>query len=165
MPRIAGQHFSVLVRQIVDYRHDTRWDIRMEHFTGRNLLGDAQAIADVAEYTSRLTREQPRNVGSGELVKHGASVYAQRCAQCHGPHGEGEDAGAIPRLAGQHYPYLLRQMHDAVDGRRPNFSPEHIRLLGRLERDDLIGVADFLSRTEWTGPKEQLASLVTVPRE
>jgi cytochrome c553 len=158
VPRIAGQHFNVLVRQIVDYRHDTRWDIRMEHFAGRHVLGDAQAIADVGEYVSRLARERPRNVGDGELVGHGAEVYAQRCAKCHGPRGEGDDAGAIPRLAGQHYRYLLRQMYDAVDGRRPNFSREHVRLLGELERDDLVGVADFLARSEWTGPKEQLAS-------
>ena len=26
IPRIAGQHYSVLVKQIVDYRGDRRWD-------------------------------------------------------------------------------------------------------------------------------------------
>src|SRR3569833_1972325 len=30
--RIAGQHVSVIAKQLVDYRHDRRWDIRMEHF-------------------------------------------------------------------------------------------------------------------------------------
>src|SRR3954469_14833188 len=55
IPRIAGQHFRVLVRQLVDYRHETRWDIRMEHFAGRNLLPDAQSIADVAGYVSLLS--------------------------------------------------------------------------------------------------------------
>jgi cytochrome c553 len=158
VPRIAGQHFNVLVRQIVDYRHDTRWDIRMEHFAGQHVLGDSQAIADVAEYVNRLARERPRNVGDGQLVRHGSEVYAQRCAKCHGPAGEGNDAESIPRLAGQHYAYLLRQMYDAVDGRRPNFSRAHVRLLARLDRDDLVGVADFLARSEWTGPKEQVAS-------
>src|ERR1035438_5547325 len=32
VPRIGGQHFSVLAKQLVDYRHDQRFDIRMEHF-------------------------------------------------------------------------------------------------------------------------------------
>jgi hypothetical protein len=32
-----------------------------------------------------------------------------------------------------------------------------VRILARLERDDLVGVADFLSRSEWTGPTEALA--------
>jgi hypothetical protein len=37
-------------------------------------------------------------------------------------------------------------MHDAVEGRRPNFPAEHIRLLQPFERADFVGVADFLSR-------------------
>ena len=152
IPRIGGQHFAVIVRQLVDYRHDARWDIRMEHYAGRKLLSDPQSIADVAGYVSQLTGEEARNVGDGELVEHGAAVYGQRCAQCHGPVGEGSAKDHVPRLAGQHYAYLLRQMHDAVDGRRPNFSPSHVRLLARLERDDFVGLADFLARSEWSGP-------------
>ena len=29
-PRIAGQHYSVLLKQLVDFRHGKRWDFRME---------------------------------------------------------------------------------------------------------------------------------------
>jgi cytochrome c553 len=74
------------------------------------------------------------------------------CAVCHGSSGGGSEDGDVPRLAGQHYEYLLRQMYDAVDGRRPNFSRSHVRLLARLERADLVGLADFLARSDWTGP-------------
>ena len=155
IPRLAGQHFRVLVRQLVDYRYEKRWDIRMEHFAGRQLLVDSQSIADVAAYVSQISRDMPRNVGDGTLLPRGAKVYAQRCAECHGRLGEGENITMNPRLAGQHYQYLLRQMHDAVDGRRPNFSTAHLKLLSRLERDDLVGVADFLSRSEWNLPKSE----------
>jgi cytochrome c553 len=154
IPRIAGQHFRVLVRQLVDYRHETRWDIRMEHFAGRSLLADPQSIADVAGYISLLSRDAPRNVGDGALLKYGAEVYARRCVECHGPNGEGENLSMTPGLAGQHYAYLLRQMYDGVDGRRPNFSTSHIRILARLQRDDIVGLADFLSRADWTGPRQ-----------
>jgi hypothetical protein len=37
-------------------------------------------------------------------------------------------------------------MHDAVEGRRPNFPPDHVHLLERFELADLAGVADYLSR-------------------
>jgi cytochrome c553 len=157
IPRIAGQHFRVLVRQLVDYRHELRWDIRMEHYAGRGLLKDSQSIADVAAYVAMLARDAPRNVGDGSLLRHGAQVYAERCAECHGNSGEGDGRALTPRVAGQHYAYLLRQLYDGVDGRRPNFSAGHIRILARLQRDDLVGVADFLARSEWTGPIETLA--------
>jgi cytochrome c553 len=159
VPRIAGQHFRVLVKQLVDYRHEKRWDIRMEHFAGRRLLSGSQAIADVAAYVADLGSEMPRNVGDGKLVDHGANVYKARCADCHGPVGQGNGRAATPRLAGQHYEYLLRQMYDAVDGRRPNFSDTHVRLLGKLQRDDLVGVSDFLSRSWWN------ADPATAPRD
>jgi cytochrome c553 len=157
IPRIAGQHFRVLVRQLVDYRHELRWDIRMEHYAGRSLLKDSQSIADVAAYVAMLARDAARNVGDGTLLRHGAQVYAERCAECHGDAGEGDGRALTPRVAGQHYAYLLRQLYDGVDGRRPNFSAGHIRILARLQRDDLVGLADFLSRSEWTGPIEALA--------
>src|SRR5689334_839005 len=72
VPRIAGQHFEVIVRQLVDYRHDSRWDIRMEHYAGRKLLDDTQSIADVAGYISQLSGDEVRNIGNGELTRHGA---------------------------------------------------------------------------------------------
>ena len=31
VPAIAGQHYIVVVKQLVDYRHQRRWDILMEH--------------------------------------------------------------------------------------------------------------------------------------
>lgn len=152
VPRIAGQHLRVLIKQLVDYRHDSRWDIRMEHFTDRHSLSDAQAIADVAAWVKQLEVQTPPGIGKGDLVGHGATLYAAQCRSCHGDAGEGKAQEAVPRVAGQHYEYLLRQMYDAVDGRRPNFSRRHVKLLARLGRDDFLGLADFLSRSGWTEP-------------
>jgi cytochrome c553 len=157
VPRIAGQHFRVLVRQLVDYRYELRWDIRMEHYAGRGLLKDARSIADVSAYVSQLARDAPRNVGDGSLLRHGALIYRERCAECHGEAGQGDGRAFTPRLAGQHYAYLLRQMYDGVDGRRPNCSAGHVRIFARLQHDDFAGLADYLSRSEWTGPREALA--------
>jgi cytochrome c553 len=144
VPAIAGQHFAVIVRQLVDYRHDKRWDLRMQHFTDEHRLKGAQDIADVAAFVSQLRVRRASDHGSGEYLVHGGEVYARLCASCHGKTGEGDKD--YPRLAGQHYEYLLRQMHDALEERRPNFPREHVRLLERFELADLTGVADYLSR-------------------
>jgi cytochrome c553 len=146
VPRIAGQHISVLAKQLVDYRHDRRWDIRMERVADKHHLGDAQAIADVATYAHQLKVDVPPGVGDGELLTHGAHVYEQRCQSCHGPSAQGNARQMVPRIAGQHYEYLLRQIYDGADGRRPNFSPFHIRLFSGLRRDDITGLSDYLSR-------------------
>jgi cytochrome c553 len=146
VPAIAAQHFRVLARELVDYRHDKRWDVRMEHFTTEHHLSGAQDIADVAAYISSVPATHSGGRGSGEYLVHGAQVYAQQCASCHGAAAEGDDLQRYPRLAGQHYEYLLRQLHDAVEGRRPNFPSEHIRLLERFQRPEFVGVADYLAR-------------------
>lgn len=151
VPRIGGQHASVLIKQLVDYRHGRRWDIRMEHFTDPHHLENAQAIADVAAYVSTLQARSAPGVGTGELLQHGAEVYAHLCASCHGRLGQGDDRRGVPVLGGQHYEYLRRQIYDAVDGRRPSFSRSHIRLLARLDHHDILGVADFLSRARAPG--------------
>ena len=145
-PAIAGQHRRVLIRQLIDYRHSERWDLRMESVARSHLLPDAQSIADVVAYVSELPRAPTPGVGAGDSLAYGKQVYARLCASCHGAGGEGDDAKEIPRLAGQQYAYLLRQLYDAVDGRRPNFPVAHVRLLKRFERQDFVGVADYLSR-------------------
>jgi cytochrome c553 len=146
VPRIGGQHFSVLARQLVAYRHGQRWDIMMENFADSHRLPDAQAIADVVAYVSSLDDPSPAGVGTGEWVEHGAKIYARLCESCHGTSGEGDAAHQVPRIAGQHYEYLRRQVYDAVDGRRPGFPPSHVRLFAKLEHNDIAGVADYLSR-------------------
>jgi len=146
VPRIGGQHMSVLAKELVDYRHDRRWDIRMEHFADNHHLPDPQAIADVASYASHLSVSVQAGVGDGELLQRGTEIYARRCSSCHGTSAGGDATRMIPRIAGQHYGYLLRQIYDAVDGRRPNFSRSHVRLFARLERADIVGLSDYLSR-------------------
>ena len=146
VPRIGGQLMSVIVRQLVDYRHGARWDDRMEAFTDRHMLRDAQEIADVAAYVSQLPVSTKATTGNGDLLEHGSKVFARRCAGCHGQAAGGDSRKAVPKLAGQHYQYLLRQLYDAVDGRRPNFDAAHVRLLKRMDRDDFTSIADHLSR-------------------
>lgn len=146
VPRIAGQHKSVIIRQLVDYRLGVRWDDRMEAFADKHMLRDATEIADVAAYASRLLVLKQPQPGPGELLDKGAKTYRRRCSSCHGDDGQGRPDKTIPRLAGQQYGYLLRQLYDAADGRRPNFSAGHVRLVKRMDRDDFTSTADYLTR-------------------
>jgi len=100
VPRIGGQHTSVLWKQLVDYRHDRRWDLRMEHFADRHHLSDAQAIADVAAYIHQLEPNGPAGEGGGKLTGAGGALYAQLCRSCHGATAQGDAGRVVPRIAG-----------------------------------------------------------------
>jgi len=100
VPRIAGQHTSVLAKELVDYRHDRRWDIRMEHFADNHHLPDPQSIADVASYAHHLIPVKPPGIGDGQLVGRGEAIYAHRCSSCHGPAAGGDAKKRIPRIHG-----------------------------------------------------------------
>lgn len=148
VPAIAGQHGSVLLKQLTDFRHDRRWDERMQHFTDRHHLPSSQDLTDVAAYASRLERFGARSnaVGSGAHLNEGASVYFRRCEACHGPLGQGDVLRFRPRLAGQHYIYLLKQLTDTALGQRPGMDPEHVTRIRALSENEAAGVADYLSR-------------------
>lgn len=146
-PRIAGQHFHVLVKQLIDFRRGKRWDFRMEE-RARSHLGGFQDVADVAFYVSALPRGSDGNASGDEALAKGAGLYASNCSSCHGKRGEGDDMEAVPMLAGQHAAYLLRQMYDAVDGRRPTLTRLHSQPIKSLDFEQLHALADFVSRLE-----------------
>jgi len=150
IPRIAGQHYRVLVRQIVDFRYGKRWDVRMEGIAAKHtLLATSQDIADVADFVSRLDRDGSRGVGDGLYVEKGAAIYTQQCASCHGADAEGDGDKGIPRLSGQHAAYLARQIYDAVDARRLPLAETHRKRFVPLDFEQVLGLTDYLSRIGW----------------
>jgi cytochrome c553 len=148
-PRIAGQHYHVIVKQLVDFRYGKRWDFRMEQRANRH-LGGFQDIADVAMYLSAQQRGSNTSTSSSEAIALGAELYKSNCASCHGKKAEGDETAAVPLLAGQHSAYLLRQMYDAVDGRRPSLTKLHAAPIKPLDFEQLHAVADFISQLRST---------------
>lgn len=146
VPRIAGQHPAVLIKELVDFRSRRRWDLRMEQVAGGHRLAGAQDMADVASYVATLHPVLPPTTGDGEYLQRGATAYIRLCAGCHGASGQGSNAAGVPRLAGQHAPYLLRQMQESATNGRPNMSAAHVAVLRSLSYEDFAGAADYLSR-------------------
>jgi len=148
VPAIAGQHGSVLLKQLTDFRHEQRWNERMQNFTDRHHLSGPQDLTDVAAYVANLPRFPPsaKGIGDGTALGVGASVYFQKCERCHGPLGQGNLLLRRPRLAGQHYGYLLRQLEETAADKRPGMDRAHVERLRGLSPEELRGVADYLSR-------------------
>jgi len=148
VPAIAGQHGSVLLKQLTDFRHEQRWDERMQNFTDRHHLEGAQDLTDVAAYIASLPRfpATATAIGDGTNLNEGAKIYFRKCEHCHGPLGQGDLLRRRPRLAGQHYAYLLKQLQETAINQRPGMDDSHVKLLHGLSAEQLRGVADYLSR-------------------
>jgi cytochrome c553 len=89
-------------------------------------------------------------MGDGFKTDEGAKIFGGRCASCHGASATGDARKVVPRLGGQHYGYLLRQMYDAVDNRRPTLQEVHPQKIEPLDYEQVRAVADYLSRIEWS---------------
>jgi cytochrome c553 len=145
VPAIAGQSYTVVAKQIVDFRAGVRSDARMEHFTDRRHLAFSQPVADVALFVARMTPSPRKAAPAGVDVDRGAMAYARACARCHGELGEGKEDTLAPRLAGQHYAYLLSQLDAASSGSRRTMVESHAGFQKSLARSDLEGVAGYLT--------------------
>ncbi len=155
VPAIAGQYCAVILKQLTDFRDDRRWNLRMEKVLYQRHLTEPADFADIAGYACQLPRRVTRNVGDGSALKAGTDVYFRACASCHGALGAGSAARLTPRLGGQHYAYLVRQIRFAGDRRRPNMAATHEMTIRELSLDEIMGVADYLSRLD---PKPGTAS-------
>jgi len=148
VPAIAGQYYAVIVKQLTDFRDDQRWNLRMEKVLYQRHLTQPEDFADIAGYASQLPRHATGNVGDGSSLAAGTSAYFSGCASCHGALGEGSAAHLTPRLGGQHYGYLARQIRFAGDRRRPNMAAAHEQRVRKLTLEQIKGVADYLSRID-----------------
>jgi cytochrome c553 len=145
VPAIAGQSYTVLAKQIVDIRAGVRSDLRMEHSVDRKHLPFSQPIADVAQYIAGLPPAPPKPAPEGVNTAGGAAAYEKTCARCHGRLGEGKEDTLAPRLAGQHYNYILKQLDAAPKGDRPTMVRSHASLQEALTRRELEGIAGYLT--------------------
>jgi cytochrome c553 len=159
IPSIAGQHYQFVLEQLVDFRESERLDLRMNAATAPHALKGPQDLADVAAYVADLPSVATSDTGPGEFLNAGQNVYARACSHCHGVTAEGNGKLRYPRLAGQHYGYLKRQMEIMVAGDRPHVSWDHMKLLQSLTPEEKNGVAGYLARLNAAAPQVAATSV------
>ena len=154
-PQIAGQHRSVIIKQLADIRAGNRDNPKMFPIVEESQMGGPQAIADIAAYVSTLLMDSFPAAGDGDRLPEAEALYQRVCARCHGLNGEGNSDLHYPLIQGQHYQYLVRQLRWIRDGQRKNANPEMAALIRQLDDADLEMLADYISRLE--PPAEKLS--------
>ncbi len=115
-PNLAAQMPDYIEAQLKAFKDQTRSDPDAQAFMWGMAapLSDAQ-IQGLAQYFSKQPAAAGKP-GDRDLVAPGKQVFEEgvptrqipACATCHGTRGEG--MATFPRLAGQHAPYLLKQL-------------------------------------------------------
>jgi cytochrome c553 len=145
-PVIAGQHRKVLLKQLDDIRARFRENPTMYPFSDPDTIGGEQAVVDVTAYIATMAPNPSPGTGDGKQLALGKKIYLQRCTQCHGKDGMGNNEAVFPKLKGQHHAYLLRQLKWIRDGYRKNSNPAMVEQIKNMADADLDAVADYISR-------------------
>jgi cytochrome c553 len=166
-PRLAGQGFNFLVKQLEDFASDKRKDTTM-FIMNTNAKGlSPEDRRNVAAFVASL--EGP-NKGSDlaavkelgsvpvgvrylgkSIVQYGApDRKIPACRSCHGYNGRGAFP-VYPRLANQKYVYLVNQLKKWRDGSRANDPMEQMQNVAKhLSDEDIYNVATFMTTAEET---------------
>lgn len=161
-PRLAGQGFAFVVKQLSDFAGDKRQDTTM-YIMNTNAKGlTEQDWHDVAAYVSGLdyldlnssdmakVKDLGNPVGvrylGKSIVQHGAPDRGvTACHSCHGYNGRGA-APIYPVIGGQKYVYLVNQLKKWRDGSRANDPMGQMRAVAKgLTDEDIYNAATFLT--------------------
>ena len=167
-PRLAGQLYIFLAKQLDDYANDRRQDTTM-YVMNANAKGlSEQDRRDVSAYLNSLANTGPGkhlNKASGgsdlnALKENGTEVGTSHigkilvnygvpergipaCSACHGFNGRGVEP-MYPKINEQKFGYLVAQLKKFREGERVN-DP-----LGQMEDEDILNVAAYLTQAPQT---------------
>ncbi len=94
-------------------------------------------------------------LGKGNDDARAEKLYYRKCAECHGADGSGDKKRFYPRIQGQHYEYLLRQIKWIREGKRRNANAVMTQRVKKLKDKDLELLVDYVSRLK--PPKGKVA--------
>jgi cytochrome c553 len=115
-PILAAQTAPYIELQLHAFKDQTRADPDAQAYMwGMASQLDDAAISGLAAYFSKQSAAAGKS-GNAALIALGKQIFMEgvpgrqipACATCHGAQAQGN--GPFPRLAGQHAPYLLKQL-------------------------------------------------------
>ncbi|MBK5356573.1 c-type cytochrome [Pseudomonas sp. TH41] len=140
-PRLAGQPTAYLTAQLTAFANGQRANPTMSSLAIN--LSEAE-IGSLAAYFAAQTAASnstfaadPVRQEKGELL-----VKSGNCAACHGAELTGQ--AAFPRLAGQGYDYLVKQLTDFKHGSRKSIG-DAMAFTATLSDEDIKNIANYLA--------------------
>lgn len=139
-PVLAAQTSRYLYLQLKDFKEGRRDDAQMTPFAKALSRED---MFDLAAFFSAQTLRSPNFKVDPEKAARGEKKAAETlCTMCHlgGFKGQNE----IPRVAGQHYEYTVKQLSDFKAGRRTNDAGNMASVSKTLSEQDIDDLGHYL---------------------
>jgi cytochrome c553 len=146
IPNLAGQQKRYLEMQLKLFASGARVDAAMQVVTAHPKSADQSDFSALSSYLSALAWNPAPAKGAGEHLRVGQELYTHICVACHGSDGRGQASNRVPRIAGQHYPYLRRQVEEAARLHRDLAPPEMTSALRGMREPEKDALADYVSR-------------------
>ena len=140
-PVLAGQTARYIYLQIKDFKEGRRTEPQMEPFVkdlSRQDMFDIAAYFAVQKPRATVFKADPARAARGK-----AKADETLCTMCHlgGFLGQNE----IPRVAGQHYEYIVKQMRDFKTAKRTNDAGNMASVSKTLSDQDIEDLGHYLA--------------------
>ena len=108
------------------------------------LFALGSSIASASEEAVDRTTQQALELDAHP--DHGALVFRENCARCHGTEAQGDATRAIPALAGQRFNYIVRQLANFAGAERDSATMHHVITQNELRKPQTwVDIAAYLN--------------------
>jgi len=140
-PILAGQTSRYIYLQLKDFKEGRRKDPLMSPMAA-NL--SRKAMFDIAAYYAAQKPTNQNSRGDASKAARGKQVAdAALCTMCHLGSFSGQNE--VPRAAGQHYEYVLKQLKDFKTKTRSNDAGNMTAVLRTIPDKDLEALAAYIA--------------------
>lgn len=146
-PRLAGQHYQYIAKQLADFKSGTRVSDTMGAMAGDLTASEMLALGVYFEKKpprASMGRD-PDLLAVGRFIFQRGNEYSgvAACASCHGDSGHG--TAQLPRLAGQGALYTENQLKSFNRRERTNDNSVMHSIASRLTELEIKAVAAYVS--------------------
>ncbi|QID19863.1 cytochrome c4 [Nitrogeniibacter mangrovi] len=146
-PRLAGQHYQYIAKQLADFKSGRRQSDTMNDMAAD--LSPAEMLALGVYFEQKPAQSSPAT--DAALVAVGRYIFLRGnefsgvapCASCHGAQGHG--TAQLPRLAGQIPRYLEKQLQSFNARQRTNDNAVMHAIASKLTALERHAVAAYIS--------------------
>ena len=146
-PRLAGQHWEYVAKQLENFKNGKRESTAMADMSAKLTPGEMVALGKYFEKRGSAPSEakDPALAGVGQYIYANGNKFSgvPACVGCHGAQALG--TSSLPRLAGQYATYTESQLNQFSKRQRTNDNAVMHTIVAKMTPFEMAAVAEYLS--------------------